>query len=412
MMAGAATERWSRRIIVSLAGVFLAGIVVRLLLLPTDGYRPDLDQFADWIHGIASGGLPNAYDQQLPFPPVMAYLWGAMAAVEPAFRSATDASDVSMRIVMKIPASLADLAIAVLVVYTLVDRPRWAVGGAAVILLHPAVIDVSAWWGQYESIYVLPGLAAAILAVKGRNDWAAIAVAVSIMTKPQALPLLVPFAAWFLATGGWRGFLRAGMIGTGVVALLWLPFAAANGPANYLAGVADYEATSFNQASLGAWNLWWLVQILGAPGKIVPDDLAVVGPITARLVGIVLAGWLELAIARRILVDPRARTLYLGLAASVLVAFAFLTTMHERYAYAAVVFLVPLLADRRLRLLGLVLGVTFTLNLVALVPPTHEVADVLSNAIPLGVAGSLAILAVTAYLMSILTTRSTAHVGA
>ena len=32
------------------------------------------------------------------------------------------------------------------------------------ILLHPAVIDVSACWGQYESIYVLFGLIAYLLA--------------------------------------------------------------------------------------------------------------------------------------------------------------------------------------------------------------------------------------------------------
>ena len=33
------------------------------------------------------------------------------------------------------------------------------------------------------------------------------------MTKPQALPFLVPFAAWFWARGGWRGFARAAAIG-------------------------------------------------------------------------------------------------------------------------------------------------------------------------------------------------------
>ena len=45
------------------------------MLLPTDGLRGDLDQFVLWVHGIAVNGLPNAYDQQLSFPPVMAYVW-------------------------------------------------------------------------------------------------------------------------------------------------------------------------------------------------------------------------------------------------------------------------------------------------------------------------------------------------
>ena len=56
---------------------------------------------------------------------------------------------------MKAPATLADLGLAALVVFALRDRPRWAALGAVAILLHPAVIDVSAWWGQYESIFVL-----------------------------------------------------------------------------------------------------------------------------------------------------------------------------------------------------------------------------------------------------------------
>ena len=46
----------------------------------------------------------------------------------------------------------------------------------------------------------------ALLAARARLPLVAAAVlAVSLMTKPQALPFLVPFGAWFLATQGWRG---------------------------------------------------------------------------------------------------------------------------------------------------------------------------------------------------------------
>ena len=67
----------------------------------------------------------------------------------------TDASDPAIRALMKLPASLADLGLAALVGVR-PARPA-AVGRRrrrSAILLHPAVIDVSAWWGQYESIYV------------------------------------------------------------------------------------------------------------------------------------------------------------------------------------------------------------------------------------------------------------------
>ena len=176
------------------------------------GLRGDLDQFVLWIHGIAVDGLPHAYDQNLSFPPVMAYIWGLLAAIEPAFGTVTDSSDPAIRALMKVPATLADLGLAALVVAMPSATGRggpWRAPRPS--CCYPAVIDVSAWWGQYESIYVLSALLAAVLcAAGGRNGLAAALLAVALMTKPQALPFLVPFAAWFWATGGWRGFMRAG----------------------------------------------------------------------------------------------------------------------------------------------------------------------------------------------------------
>ena len=125
---------------------------------------------------------------------------------------------------MKVPATLADLGIAVAVVWWFRDRPKLAVLAAAAVLLWPAVWYVSAWWGQYESIYVLFAVLA-LLAARARLPLVTAALlAVSLMTKPQALPFLVPFAAWFLATQGWRGTLKAAVVGAVVVVLLWLPF--------------------------------------------------------------------------------------------------------------------------------------------------------------------------------------------
>ncbi len=54
----------------------------------------------------------------------MAYVWAALAAIEPAFRTATDASDPVVRELMKLPASVADIGLAMLVAYALRGRPR------------------------------------------------------------------------------------------------------------------------------------------------------------------------------------------------------------------------------------------------------------------------------------------------
>ena len=181
--------------------------------------------------------------------------------------------------------------------------------------------------------------------------------------------------------------------------MLWLPFIPAGGPANYLKNLGEYQGEIFNILSLRAWNLWWLVQSLFAGGGFVADDVAFLGPITLRHVGYVLTGLLEILVALAVLRDPRPRTLILGLAAATLVAFSFLTSMHERYAFGALVFLMLLIPETRVRWLGVAFGVVFTLNLLAAVPPTPEIGALLPVGGWLGI-GVASMLAMAACLFS------------
>jgi hypothetical protein len=146
--------------------------------------------------------------------------------------------------------------------------------------------------------------------------------------------------------------------------------------------------------SLRAWNAWWLVQELLAGGQFVSDQGAILGPITLRHVGYGLALLGELAVFGLVYRARSPRALAYGLAGAVLVAFCLLTTMHERYAFGALAFLVLAFPDRRAAWLAFAFGVVFTLNLLAAIPPTSEIGAVLPVAGPLGVAGSVAMLAI------------------
>ena len=395
---------WSGTERLALAAVVIAGTLVRLVLLPTDGLRGDIDQFVGWAHALAVSGLGTFYSGTpvgpVAFGPVMAYVWAVLVAVQPALATVTDSADPAIRTLMKLPASLADLGLAAIVVFALRDRPRWAVTGAAAILLHPAVIYVSAWWGQYESIFLLFGLGAVVAAVNGRNGLAAALVAAALMTKPQALAFLLPFAAWFWATGyaesGVRGgaiaLARAGLVGLVTLVVLWLPFLPAAGPIRYVEGLGMYQADVFRILSLNAWNAWWLLQE-AAGGHFLADDTAVLGPLAPRHLGLVATAALSLVVAAAVVRAPRPQVLILGVTASVLVVFTFMTQMHERYAYAALIIPVLLLSHRPTRWWWLAFGVTFFLNLVAAVPPSPQVGALLPVSGLLGVAGAVAMTA-------------------
>jgi hypothetical protein len=192
-----------------------------------------------------------------------------------------------------------------------------------------------------------------------------------------------------------RGAVLAGIVGAVVVALLWVPFLAAGGPAAYARNVTEYQGDIFAVLSLRAWNVWWLVQELWAGGQFALDGTAIIGPLTFRHLGFLAAGLLELVVFVAVYRSPTRRTLALGLAAAILVAFTFLTTMHERYAFGALVFLVLLIPDRRILGLWVVLGVVMTLNLLAAIPPSEQIGALLPISGPLGVAGSLAMVTLT-----------------
>ena len=238
----------------------------------------------------------------------------------------------------------------------------------------PAVIDVSAWWGQYESIYLLFALAAVVFALNGRNGLAAAALALALMTKPQALPFLVPFAAWFWAqrrtgAGSSRTARRSALASSSSCGCRSSRPAARR---TTCTTSASTRTTSSRSCRSGPGTCGGSSRSPRPAAVRRRTTTPFLGPITLRHVGYVLTGLLSTRRrSSRSLRDPRPRTLILGLAASTLIAFCFLTPMHERYAYGALIFLMLLLPERPDPLArDSRSAIVFTLNLLAAVPPT------------------------------------------
>jgi hypothetical protein len=393
--------RWTVAHILVLAGVVALAAAIRAAFLPTEGFRPDIDVFARWAHEISVRPFDQAYGGDINLPPVMVYVWAVLGAFQPAFQTVLDASDATTRVFLKAPASLADIGLALAVVWSLRGRPRWAIAGCVAIALHPALIDDSAWWGQNDSLYVLPAFIAFLLARAGRPIPAAVALGISLMTKPQALPFMVPFAAFELRRLGTRQLLVfAGTLVATVVAL-WCPFLLANGPADYLFTVSHLQNGSFAWLSMNAWNLWWLVG-LAVPPSSLSDAAPLLGPLNARTIGLGLAAIGEIAVFLAVWHIPSPRRLALGIACATLVSFSLLTTMHERYSFAALIFLVPLLPDRRVLATWVVLSVAITANMLLAVPPWSPASIPLWIVGPVSALGSALTLGMTLVCLRLL----------
>jgi Gpi18-like mannosyltransferase len=395
---------WTPALVAILVAGIAAAFIVRLVLLPSEGLRGDLDIFAWWTHLLATEvPLDRVYEHDLSFGPVMAYVFRAIAQLAPVFQGATDAADPLARAWLKLPAVAADVGIVALVAYALRERPRVAVASALAVALVPVTWYLSGFWGQYESVYTLFGLLAAVLALRGRWALAGVALALALGTKPQAIPFVVPLGAFAVARLGWRGAAVPVAATAATLVVLWLPFVGAGGPAAYLASTTAYQGETFAVLSVRAWNPWWILQwAVAGEGAFALDGGALVGPITPRTLGYAAAalGLLLVFVALRRGASERA--LWLALAAAVLLPYCLLTSMHERYAYPAVVFLALLLVDRRVLAAWVVLVVGLSANLVAAAPPGGEPGSLVPLWGAAAIAGSLAVTGVAVYVLALL----------
>ena len=392
-------------------GVVVA-IGVRLLVLPSYVLLGDLDQYARWAHHLATD-LPfgAAYRQDFSYMPVLVGVFGALAGVVPAFASAGDAADVGVRIALKVPALLGELAIVAGLFTVLRERPPLTVAAILAVLLVPATWYLGAWWAQLDAVYVAICLWAAIAASRDRHWAFAVLLGLAMMTKPQALFLAAPFAGYAIGRWGVRRAALVGLVAVAVAMLTWLPFVPYDGVADYLRNLDYYQNGEYPILSVRAWNPWWLLQTALAGDAFVLDSTPLLGPLTSRHLGIAMTAVAEGMVFVTLLRRATPERLYLGLAAATLVAFCLMTSMHERYAYAALVFLAPLLARRSVQIAWGILAVAISLNVVAGAPP-----DVLGPIIPMGgaigTAGSIGMIAASGVVLFALVRRGPSAGGA
>ncbi len=333
-----------------LAVILIAGLVLRVAFVRSQGFATDAGDFSTWAVSLASHHLANFYASTsfADYPPGYLYVLWTIGELYAAL--APHGNPELLAILVKSPAILMDFIDGALL-FVLVRRiagDLWAIIVCAAFTLNPAVIFISAVWGQVDSValaFVLVAIIAQLRTTDGGKGvlrdtviaW--FALSCSILIKPQAVCLAPLFlAAALCAKTGLRTRILAPVLGiaSGVVSayVIALPFHPTADPLNVLSWLYhQYETGSrvYPYNSVNAFNLWTVLHPFWQ------RDLQQIGPIPQYAWGIVLVCAAVVLVVFRY-AQQRTERAFIEAAALIGLAFFMLATrMHERYIYDGLV---------------------------------------------------------------------------
>lgn len=394
--------------------VLCVGLAVRVPLAFVPGYMADIVQWERLARQAYMEGLPHVYALvvQNPhigiYPPLYHYaLWFVGFVYHRFFSPEFVLETPVLSTLIKLVPILGDCAVA-LAVYGFVrhfsvrastSERNWALCSLAAVLLNPAVVYNSAYWGMFgDPLYTLGIVLALWSAARGCIALAWVAITAGVLVKPQAVAL-VPLIIWATllqplwvgGAGKWKSMVwrwgQAAMAGVLTLGVVWLPFV--------LAGTLSQAFQALRQTvglfailSANAHNVWWLFTVgNGWVSDVQPlVTLPYLGELTPRTVGLIAFG---LAYALALLrlgwsegaenEQPSAASVVVGwslwaTAAYILFAFYMLATeMHENYIYPALVLLAASWPfSRRLRWFTVLLTLTALVTMILHDPPIQS----------------------------------------
>ena len=235
-----------------LLGGFLLGIFLKLFLAAiSSGYESDFHCFSAWADMVFQGGFSAFYrsDAFTDYPPGYMYILWIIGWL----KSFLPASEPLLRILIKLPAILADLFSALLILH-LGKKSRPAFFLAICYLVNPAVILNSSIWGQVDSMLTL-ALFLAVVLLQKQNPFAYVVFAIAVLLKPQALILSpVMLYGYYRSAFLEKNFQKHtlfGVLSVALLVLLSLPFGISEVIQQYQSTLSSYPYFSVN-----AFNLW------------------------------------------------------------------------------------------------------------------------------------------------------------
>lgn len=353
-----------------IAGLFLAGLLIRLWLGGRyPGFMDDQNLFVQWMNNVRQYGLGTVYihNNGINYPPIFLALMSIYASVLHLFGMQATAGTLSYKGILIVLDLLSFIAVAI-----------WSRGKSgriarplllALFALNPVLIVDGAIWGQVD---ILNGMlmTGSLLLILSAPLLAGILFALALLTKFQAI-VIAPVFGWYMLRTLWKRQLRpllrflAGVLLPLLLTALY--FALHGGFTAMIRGAYLSAVGMYKQVTLNAFNIWYY--LVGTTPD-TSDTIKLWNLISLRNIGFAL---LLLAVLYTGWYIWRRQTLTTAtmLQAGAWISFAFFmlpTEIHERYSVPALVTLLLLtLLDRRWIPITLLLSITITYNLCAVI---------------------------------------------
>jgi Gpi18-like mannosyltransferase len=337
--------------------ILAVALIVRLALASLPGFSIDLGTFQAWSQRLAADKPWDFYQpgEFTDYAPGYMYVLWMVGELNRILHFNPD----QWQYILKVPAIVADVASTYLV-YRMLEKtsPARQLGATLAYAFFPPALLVGAFWGQVDSILAFFLLLSVYFLSKDRPVAASVAYTIGFLVKPQAVAALPILAFWILRNYApkFNGLLPTELPWTWIkctvipLALLlvlitpffeyqpWKLFTVLNDSTNV------YKTNSF--WAYNFWNTGGLFK-MGFKPDISYTSSDGTSYVATTFLGIQTRywGWLLFAsaIAAILYMLRNARStglLALGVGLSMMAFYLFLTRMHERYVFGA---LLPLL---------------------------------------------------------------------
>jgi len=174
--------------------ILVFGLILRIFLSQFLTYKSDFSAWIGWGSQISSSGFGDFYERHwCDYMPGYLYVLWILDNISQALPR------LSLDILFKLPANLADFGISILIFYSLklITSDKNAMIASVAYFFNPASLANSTFWGQVDSFHALPILLSVYLGLRQKFILSGVFASLAFMIKPQSLVIfpLIGFLA-------------------------------------------------------------------------------------------------------------------------------------------------------------------------------------------------------------------------